>query len=68
LTTYFRQGSVRTHISRGLEYIPHIVGNLFSGVTVQCAKNYRNRLTFDCYCKNRKCAVFETQCSLTTTW
>ena len=55
LTIHFRQGSVGTHIRRGGQYIPYIVGNL---LRCHCAKNYRNRLTFDCYCKNKKGAIF----------
>jgi len=37
----FRQGSVGTHIRRGGQYTPHIVGNLWR---CHCTKNYRNRL------------------------
>jgi len=40
----FHQGSVRTHIRRGMQYTSYIVRNLFR---CHCAKNYRNRLTFD---------------------
>jgi len=36
-----------------------ILLEIYSGVTV--LKNYRNQLTFDCYCKNKEysVAVFE---------
>jgi len=40
----FCQGSVGTHISRGGKYVSHVVVNLFR---FHCARNYRNRLTFD---------------------
>jgi len=43
LTIHFHQGSVGTHIRRGGQYIPLIVGNLFS----VSARNYRNQLTLD---------------------
>jgi len=43
LTIHFHQGSVGTHIRHGGQYIPHIVYLL----SCNCAKNYRNRLTFE---------------------
>jgi len=45
LTIHFHQGSVGTHIRRGGQYTSRIVGNLFR--CHHCAKNYRNRFTFD---------------------